>query len=813
MMRNRWKLQSAVHWLIALAGAVFCLAFWDSAGAQQDSVIIKDAQGNRGDTVSVPIIIANHSDSLLAIYLELAYDSNYVVADTMIPVGRAMFFPSAAPSPYGWAVTKRPGFIRLLAASWTTEKMPVGSDTAIVLKMRIKNLTPDGYYPITFSTADSQLNVFVGYGNATFPTITPVKITGNVIVGNITNSPPAFSNIPSTTQLAIPGTLLQFTVAATDVDNDSLTLSASGLPTGAAFATARGYRNVQSTFSFVAADSQIGHNYNVNFRVVDRYGHIVERQVPISVASAGNRPPTIGAVGAQIVTEGQRLQFTVSAYDLDGDFVTITASGLPSHSSFPDVTGDSTVSGTFTFDPDFNQGGNVYSVVFTARDALGSSSQITVDITVLDIPNDMLKFGDDQGALAGTSGRPIIINLTNAKPIYGLQFDFLYDPTILTIRSAYPSSRAQDMAFFSQQLAEDRYRVMVFSMGNETIAAGNDTIINFIVDIDSRAAFGPKQVTFDSATTVQDSVGTSKAVLFSPDTFTVDRLGDANLDGLVTVGDCVAIVASLLRRTTLNLRAADAADFNRDTQIRISDLMLVVNHILGRTILNPPLPLVAGNVELIRDGLAPGTRAWLPLWATLGHDAAGLQFAFDYDSSKVRFYGMEPGSLVSGMRVDYQDHGNRVIGVIYDLDLSVFGPGTGELVRMDMEAKSDNLDPKTAIRLTDFQLVDIDAQTLKIDIIGELPTSFNLQQNYPNPFNSSTAISFELPVSSFIKLSIYNVLGQNVNVLEDGYFEAGNHTVVWDGLDSEGNPMSSGVYFYRLQAKDFNDTKKMLLVK
>jgi flagellar hook assembly protein FlgD len=88
-----------------------------------------------------------------------------------------------------------------------------------------------------------------------------------------------------------------------------------------------------------------------------------------------------------------------------------------------------------------------------------------------------------------------------------------------------------------------------------------------------------------------------------------------------------------------------------------------------------------------------------------------------------------------------------------------------------------------------------------------------LQQKLSNPFNSSTAISFELPVSSFIKLSIYNVLGQNVNVLEDGYFEAGNHTVVWDGLDSEGNPMSSGVYFYRLQAKDFNDTKKMLLVK
>jgi hypothetical protein len=167
---------------------------------------------------------------------------------------------------------------------------------------------------------------------------------------------------------------------------------------------------------------------------------------------------------------------------------------------------------------------------------------------------------------------------------------------------------------------------------------------------------------------------------------------------LVTVGDCVAIVAAFSDERRLISAPPMPPILTATRKIRISDLMLVVNHILGRTILNPPLPLVAGNVELIRDGLAPGTRAWLPLWATLGHDAAGLQFAFDYDSSKVRFYGMEPGSLVSGMRVDYQDHCNRVIGVIYDVDLSVFGPGTGELVRMDMEAKSDNLDPKRLIR-------------------------------------------------------------------------------------------------------------------
>jgi hypothetical protein len=807
-MRNKWKIHSAVHLFTALAIAGFCLVLFLPAEAQQDSVIIKNARGNRGDTVSVNIIIANHTDSLAGFRFDILYDSNYVIADTVYPVGRAAFFPSTGG--YGWIVLRYAGRINFWAASGSLQFMEIGSDTAIVLRMRIKSTTPDGYYPISFSTGNEQYNVLV---NHSYMDRHPTLVNGSVIVGNVTNSAPAFSNIPSTSQTAIPGSLLQFTVAATDVDNDSLTLSASGLPTGSTFATTQGYRNVQNTFNFVPADSQLSHSYNVNFQVVDRFGHVVNQIVTIHVTSAGNRAPVIAAVSTQTVTEGQHLEFTVSAYDLDGDFVTISASGLPSHSSFPNATGDSSASGVFTFDPDFNQGGSVISVVFTARDDLGSSSQRSVDINILDVPNDLLRLAADQGALAGSSGRSIIVNLTNAKPVYGLQFDFLFDPTILTIRSAIPGSRAQDMAFFSQSLDEDRYRVMIFSMGNETILPGTDTIINFVIDVDSRAAFGRKQVTFDSATSVQDSIGSSKEILFSPDTFTVDRLGDANLDGLVTVGDCVAIVASLLHRTTLNLRATDAADFNRDTQVRISDLMLVVNHILGRTVLTPPLPLIAGNVELIRDALTPGSRAMLPLWATLDNEAAGLQFAFDYDSTQIKFHGIEPGSLVNGMRLDYQDFGNKVIGVVYDLDLSVFGPGTGELIKLDMEAVGENTDPKSAIRLTDFQLVDKDAQTLKIEIKGELPTSFTLQQNYPNPFNSNTVISFELPVSSAIKLSIYNVLGQNVNVLEDGYLEAGNHTVIWNGLDAFGNPVSSGVYFYRLQAQNFNETKRMLLIK
>jgi len=92
-------------------------------------------------------------------------------------------------------------------------------------------------------------------------------------------------------------------------------------------------------------------------------------------------------------------------------------------------------------------------------------------------------------------------------------------------------------------------------------------------------------------------------------------------------------------------------------------------------------------------------------------------------------------------------------------------------------------------------------------LFGE-PPSVTLLGNYPNPFNPATEISFSLPSASHVKLEIFNVMGQKVGTLVDGQLEAGEHVVRWDGSEA-----ASGVYFYRLQAGDFVETKKMMLLK
>jgi hypothetical protein len=89
-----------------------------------------------------------------------------------------------------------------------------------------------------------------------------------------------------------------------------------------------------------------------------------------------------------------------------------------------------------------------------------------------------------------------------------------------------------------------------------------------------------------------------------------------------------------------------------------------------------------------------------------------------------------------------------------------------------------------------------------------VPTAFGLEQNYPNPFNPSTTIRYGLPQNSFVKLAVYNMLGEQVAVLQNGEQEAGYHEVEFNG---EG--LSSGVYFYRMQSGVYVETKKLILTR
>lgn len=98
--------------------------------------------------------------------------------------------------------------------------------------------------------------------------------------------------------------------------------------------------------------------------------------------------------------------------------------------------------------------------------------------------------------------------------------------------------------------------------------------------------------------------------------------------------------------------------------------------------------------------------------------------------------------------------------------------------------------------------------------IPAIPETFSLAQNYPNPFNPSTTIEYDLPVSSQVSLTIYNLLGQKIRTLVNQVTKpAGRHREIWDGRNDTGRWVAAGLYFYRLKTNKFSQVKKMVLVR
>lgn len=101
-----------------------------------------------------------------------------------------------------------------------------------------------------------------------------------------------------------------------------------------------------------------------------------------------------------------------------------------------------------------------------------------------------------------------------------------------------------------------------------------------------------------------------------------------------------------------------------------------------------------------------------------------------------------------------------------------------------------------------------DTTTTSITKISSQISNFHLSQNYPNPFNPTTKISFSIPQSSFVKLNVYNILGQNVETLVNQNMTTGSYEVEWNAAN-----YPSGVYFYKFETENFSEIKKMILKK
>jgi len=94
-----------------------------------------------------------------------------------------------------------------------------------------------------------------------------------------------------------------------------------------------------------------------------------------------------------------------------------------------------------------------------------------------------------------------------------------------------------------------------------------------------------------------------------------------------------------------------------------------------------------------------------------------------------------------------------------------------------------------------------------------MPDEFSLYQNYPNPFNPTTQIKYDLPEDALVNITIYDIMGRSIRSLVNSQQTAGYRSIQWNATNNLGEPVSAGMYIYTIQAGEFRQVKKMVLLK
>ena len=307
----------------------------------------------------------------------------------------------------------------------------------------------------------------------------------------------------------------------------------------------------------------------------------------------------------------------------------------------------------------------------------------------------------------------------------------------------------------------------------------------------------------------------------------ITECGNVNGDEIINVGDLVYLVAYLYRGgpPPCSLRTADV---NLDGVANVGDVVYLVSYLYRE---GPPpceggLGFQYANTATRHPSFA---RLWLSgdaeskagrakrtrIRGTLGVEAAGIELAVEYQPSELTITPVLPAHL-QGLQVYHsQKDGLLKLGVV-DIYGKSHIPSGKDVELIILQIDGGTLE---SLSITRAAMFDLDAIPVPVKIITEeekeelRPSSFALFQNYPNPFNPETQIRYGLQMDCHVKVAVYNILGQRVRVLVDEHQTAGYKEVNWDGRDEEGVELASGIYFYRIQAADFVDSKKMLLLK
>ena len=319
-----------------------------------------------------------------------------------------------------------------------------------------------------------------------------------------------------------------------------------------------------------------------------------------------------------------------------------------------------------------------------------------------------------------------------------------------------------------------------------------------------------------SASFHTDSYGIVDSKKSSPACAIPYTLGDTDFNSNVSLSDLLAVADYVLEASAPTEAQFRGADVNKDEQINIQDVVLIVDIIYGSSPRRLPTDIESIAELSLRNG--GGTSLLLDL----AYDGfvRGIQFDLSTDMSSLLFGSPLLNELQEGVLINshtLEDGSTRVLAVNMNGGLLNFSADGFITIPVTINAGRGE---RVKVDISGIQLIGQDGQNIPVQAKGDgsvalelIPMQYALYQNFPNPFNPVTEIQFDVPDLSTVELVVYNLMGQQVRRLVNGEIQAGYHRVVWDGLNDRGESVSTGVYIYSLTSPSFHNTKKMVLLK
>jgi len=319
-----------------------------------------------------------------------------------------------------------------------------------------------------------------------------------------------------------------------------------------------------------------------------------------------------------------------------------------------------------------------------------------------------------------------------------------------------------------------------------------------------------------------DAVGRSSLLFTHGVEVFAAAAGDITLDGVINITDVVALIQIILGQTPTPDAGSEAfniADFNGDSSINILDLIGQINTIIGVQTkalagANQPVKIGLGAVELAEDNIG-----LLSITLSSTDRVAGLQADLTFDPAWLQIGTPYLTDEYAHIQIERHINGGAMRLLLYNTEGGALSlaPDTKLLVPVTLLNESVE---EAVLTLNEITLAGPQAQVLSFTpgvttvTIRALPKEFSLSTNRPNPFNPSTQIAYDVPEPAHVTLIIYNVLGQEIIRLVDERKQPGRYTATWTGKNRTGYTVASGVYLYRLATSTgYTAQRRMTLLK